>query len=213
VAPINQGSLRWVSVYGHVMAGTFVLLVLADLSRIAGGDRAPTSWQLGRWTLLLVGAATSFGTGLGVALAFPAIAWLLLPPACGRDRGALVLVAGTAAIAALFLVQYQGLPLGGLNYPLVRRAVGELGLWPASLALVHLHVNEHTFVGEVARPRRSPLFRHPRFAWPCSPREPGFPRAARAKAVDGGRPFAARLRRDCAGRAGFMVLLNLTCAS
>ena len=118
LAPIHQGSLRWVSVYGHVMAGTLVLLVLADLSRLAGGDRAPTSWQLGRWTLLLLGAATSFGTGLGVALAFPAIAWLLLTPASGRDRGALVLAAGTAAIAALFLAQHEGVPLGSLrDYP------------------------------------------------------------------------------------------------
>jgi len=119
LAPIHQGSLRWVSVYGHVMAGTFVLLVLADLSRIAGGDRAPTSWQLGRWTLLLLAAATSFGTGLGVALAFPAVAWLLLTPSGGRDRAALMLAAGTAAIAALFLAQHQGLPTGGLgDYPI-----------------------------------------------------------------------------------------------
>jgi hypothetical protein len=119
LAPINQGSLRWVSVYGHVMAGTFVLLVLVDLTRLAGGDRAPTSWQLARWTLLQLGAATSFGTGLGVAVALPAIAWLLLPRGCGRDRGALVLLAGMAASAALFLAQQEGFPLGGGgHYPL-----------------------------------------------------------------------------------------------
>jgi hypothetical protein len=105
------------------MAATFVLLVLVDLARVAEGDRPPTSWQLGGWTLLLLGAATSFGTGLGVALAFPAIAWLLLPPARGRNRGALVLVAGTAAIAALFFAQHAGLPEvlprdGLVHYPL-----------------------------------------------------------------------------------------------
>ncbi len=112
LAPISQGSLRWVSVYGHVMAGTFVLVLLADLSRIAGGDRAPTSWVLGRWTLLLLAAATSFGTGLGVVVGLPAIAWLLLPPACGRNRVALVLAAGTAAIAALYpLAQQDTLPI------------------------------------------------------------------------------------------------------
>ena len=141
LAPIHQGSLRWVSVYGHVMAGTLVLLVLADLSRIAGGDRAPTAWELGRWTLLLLGAATSFGTGLGVALAFPAIAWLLLTPASGRDRGALVLAAGTAAMAALFLAQHEGVPLGSLgDYPfavsmalwasLMSYGIGSLALGP-----------------------------------------------------------------------------------
>lgn len=92
--PVNEGSLGWYSVYGHVMATTCVLAALLMLARTA--DAAPR--RILAVLLLLVVAGTSFGVGLGVTMAMPAVAFLLLPPGAARRRAVfafLVLAAAT----------------------------------------------------------------------------------------------------------------------
>ena len=103
MAPIHQEALRWASVHGHVFAATFVLGTLADMARLVARRRSPTSWAMVRWSLLLVGAATSFGTGLGVALVFFAIAWLILPPDSRRGRTALLFAILTVTLTVVYV--------------------------------------------------------------------------------------------------------------
>jgi len=108
MAPVHQEALRWVSVHGHVFAATFLLAALADMVRFVARSRSPTSWALVRWTILLLLAASSFGTGLGVAAAFVAIAWLVLPRGLGRGRIVLVFAVLTVTLTATYLALERG---------------------------------------------------------------------------------------------------------
>jgi hypothetical protein len=59
-----------------------------------------------RWTLFLLLAATSFGTGLGVAAGFVAVAWLVLPGAASRGRTILFFAMLTVVLTvSYFLVE------------------------------------------------------------------------------------------------------------
>ena len=97
IDPASEGSLGWMSVHGHVLAGSFALLVLLGIARrragAAMGTATPWLWGLG-----MLACATSFGIGVGVALVMPAIAWLLLP--AGQRRYAAIVL----ALAALLVV-------------------------------------------------------------------------------------------------------------
>src|SRR5262249_51450661 len=80
IAPIQVESLGWFAVYGHVLVATWMLLFLRDVARLhAGVDRLGPRME-GRWLFLVLAAATSFGVGLGIALAFWAIVALAIPP-------------------------------------------------------------------------------------------------------------------------------------
>ena len=119
MAPIHQDPLRWISVYGHVLAATFVLAALADMAGLIARNRSPTSWALVRWALLLLLAATSFGTGLGVALGFVAIAWLVLPRASGRGRAAFLFAVLTVTLTVAYFALERSL-VDLASYPLFK---------------------------------------------------------------------------------------------
>lgn len=103
IDPVLEGSLGWVSVHGHALAATFALLVLIGIARRRAGAPMPriAPWL---WGAAMVGCATSFGVGVGIALVMPAIAWLLLPG--GRQRWYAVIV--LAATALLVIGLYFG---------------------------------------------------------------------------------------------------------
>jgi hypothetical protein len=78
MCPVNEGSLGWYSVYGHVLAATLVLWVLLEVVRAPG---APARWwKPWLWYAALLLASMSFGVGMAVAMAFPVVIALLLPP-------------------------------------------------------------------------------------------------------------------------------------
>lgn len=104
MAPIQQGTVNWASQYGGLLATTFVLLVLADLSRLAAARRSPSFGSAALWFVLLSLAATSFGSGMVVALVFGVAAYLLMPEESGRLRTALLLSAPVPFLALLFAV-------------------------------------------------------------------------------------------------------------
>jgi hypothetical protein len=102
--PALEGALGWHAVYGQVILTTMVLAALAHLgSALAEGGvlAAPAATFCG--ALLAVGGA-SFGTGLGIAAAFPAMMLLALPRRQRPWSGIAILVLAAAAVFALYAV-------------------------------------------------------------------------------------------------------------
>lgn len=84
ISPLNEGSLGWYSVYGHAVVGTAMLIVLVQASRCMVEQRPPSARMRGFWYVLALMAATSFGTGVGIAMVLPFVLWLLLYPIVRR---------------------------------------------------------------------------------------------------------------------------------
>jgi hypothetical protein len=108
VSGLAQEAIGWFSVYGHVLVVTFVLWFLAEVAQVSRGRRALGAWTLARWILLLLLGATSFGTGIPIAmLAGPAV-YLLLAGHPGRRRaalwmGSLVLLVPAVYVASIWI--------------------------------------------------------------------------------------------------------------
>src|SRR5262249_2236074 len=102
-SPLAVGTLGWYSVYGQVLVATILLLVLDRMGHRRGqaGVAARAVWW---WCALLLVGATGFGTRIGVALVFPAVAFLLLPDTF-HDRPAR---AALLALPLLVVALYAG---------------------------------------------------------------------------------------------------------
>src|SRR5579885_333184 len=72
--PVQEGTLGWYAVYGHVLATTALLLLLADLGRLSVRGRAPSWGRLALWYAVLLAGTNCFGTAIAAALAFPLVA-------------------------------------------------------------------------------------------------------------------------------------------
>ncbi len=75
--PIQEGTLAWYSIYGQVVAATFVLAVLLDMARCHHAGRRVSTGRAFAWCALLLAASTCFGIAIGVAFGFPVIVWLV----------------------------------------------------------------------------------------------------------------------------------------
>jgi hypothetical protein len=105
ICPLDAGTIGWYAVYGQVMVATILLVVLDRLARLAAtGARLPPRTACLWYVLLLLGT-TCFGTGIGVALVFPVILFLLLPSAW-RQPGVRI---AYLALPAVTLAGYFGL--------------------------------------------------------------------------------------------------------
>lgn len=78
ICPLSQGSLGCLSVFGHVQAATFLLLLLVEVIRVNQGRTVFGHFTTIRWYIYLIGMATSFGVGLGIAIFFPLVLWFFL---------------------------------------------------------------------------------------------------------------------------------------
>jgi hypothetical protein len=85
-SPVLLGTLGWYSVYGQVLVASALLVVLDRVTHLARTGNAPGARAAGGWYVLLLLGSACFGTGVGVAVAFPATLFLLLP-AAWRSRG------------------------------------------------------------------------------------------------------------------------------
>jgi hypothetical protein len=85
-SPVLLGTLGWYSVYGQVLVATALLFVLDRVASGPPGGDAPRWRVAAAWYVLLLLGSACFGTGVGVAIAFPAVLFLLLP-AAWRRRG------------------------------------------------------------------------------------------------------------------------------
>jgi hypothetical protein len=79
ISPMSEGSVGFYSVYGHVIAGTAVLLFLRDVFELRNEGRVPTRRTVVWWYVLALLATTSFGNGITVAMVLPFALALLLP--------------------------------------------------------------------------------------------------------------------------------------
>jgi hypothetical protein len=138
--PLHVGTLAVYSVYGQVMAATILLVVLDGLTRLGAASAPLPARTAVAWYALLLAGTTCFGTGIGVALAFPLVLLLLLP-AAWRQRGVRL---AYLALPAVTLAAYFGLKrLYALFEPLpFAEAMHEYmaihGLWAAPAMLAHL---------------------------------------------------------------------------
>ena len=80
ISPFNEGTLGWYAVYGHALAGTVLLVILYQAVRAAAAARPPSRRTRWLWYALALMGATSFGTGVGIAMVLPFVLLLLLHP-------------------------------------------------------------------------------------------------------------------------------------
>ena len=83
-SPAQVGTLGWYSVYGQVLVATVLLVVLGGVTARARTGAAPSLRSAAAWYGLLLVGTMCFGTGVGVALVFPAVLFLVLPAAWRR---------------------------------------------------------------------------------------------------------------------------------
>lgn len=149
-SPVLDGTLGWYSAHGHALVATAMLGVLADVLRAADRSACVSMRRLAVWYAALVVGATCYGTGIGVALAFPIVAALLLPRVPGRSRAVVglctlwVLLPGLYRLAHyLWVLAYGGSPIGlptQLQMMLAWKATGGMlmGLLGHGVANAHL---------------------------------------------------------------------------
>jgi hypothetical protein len=105
-APVLAGVLGWYSVHGAALVAMALLLFLGDLGRHARDGSGPGAGRIALWFLLLLAAATCFGTGIAVALVAPVVAWIVLPATPATRRAVVVLAALWVAVPLLYVADH-----------------------------------------------------------------------------------------------------------
>jgi hypothetical protein len=140
--PVQTGTLEWYSVYGQVVVGTILLVILDTASRLWQSGEPPVRSAIVVWPLLLVVASTCFGVGIGLTIVAPVAFFLLLPRSRRRWQLCLALLALALAVPSGYralITEYDQLSgsvkgivglsitLGGLSYPQqILQMAGEL---------------------------------------------------------------------------------------
>jgi hypothetical protein len=115
-SPALEGALGWYSVYGQVLLTTLVLGVAWSLAGVVASGRPVSTRRALAWGAVLAAGAACFGTGLGVAGAFPLVALVALPAEQRAGRAAVLLALTAAAVFLVYAVLRQqppALDLGG----------------------------------------------------------------------------------------------------
>jgi hypothetical protein len=100
--PIHTGTLGWYAAYGHALVATILLVVLDRLTGLARSGGELSGSTAGAWYALLLIGTTCFGVGVGVALVFPLVLFLLLPGAWRRPGVRLAYLALPLVTVALY---------------------------------------------------------------------------------------------------------------
>jgi len=107
-SPVHAGTLEWYSVFGQVLVATILLVVLDRVTRHASTGTPPSGREATIWYVLLLLGTTCFGTGIGVALAFPVALFLLLP-AAWRSSGIRLTYLALPLVTIAFYLAYRRL--------------------------------------------------------------------------------------------------------
>lgn len=150
--PLHAEPLSWYSVYGHVLSCTVMLAVLAVvLSRTDRGDRGPSPGVAVACGVLLLLAATCFGTGLAIAVTVPVLILAMVPAARQGGVGSALLLTSLSTPLLYLGLRWVARRTGEsswVNEAALATAVGHLGAAPAML----LHLLRHALLGVVAGP-------------------------------------------------------------
>jgi hypothetical protein len=109
-SPALEGALGWYSVYGQVLLTTLVLGVTWSLAGVIATGRAVSVRRALVWGAALAAGAACFGTGLGVAAAFPVVVLLALPMRQHAMRAAALLALTAAAVFTVYAVLWSRSP-------------------------------------------------------------------------------------------------------
>ena len=132
-SPLAVGTIGWYSVYGHAMVATILLIVLGQLTRLVASDSPLTTRTAGLWYVLLLLGVVSFGTGIGVAFAFPAVLFLLMPSAWRRPGlRAIWITLPLVTLAVYFVARRAYLLIAPVP---VTELLGEVMVWNGVYAL------------------------------------------------------------------------------
>ena len=138
--PLAAGTIGWYAMYGQALLTAIFLVILDRLVRLAAAGEALPARTACTWYLLLLAGTTCFGTGLGVAVAFPVVLFLLLPSAWDRPllRGAYLLLP-LATLAVYLTLRQIAVRLGAFPIEDVRQQQVILsGLWAMPAIFGHL---------------------------------------------------------------------------
>lgn len=140
ICPLAVATIGWYAVYGQAMAATLMLLVLADVGRLAERGESVTRGRAWAWYGLLLLGTTCFGTGIGVAMVFPAVLFLLLPVAWRQRRIRLAYLALPLVTVLLYVgaraIADRFEPLAFSEK--MQHAMVMNGIWAAPLMLIPL---------------------------------------------------------------------------
>jgi hypothetical protein len=112
VAYTSSGTLGWYSVYGQVLATTALGGVLLLITRRTDEGRTVDATTVLYCVLLSWAGAFCFGTGIGLAIALPAVVVLLAPEVLAHRSTRWLLALGPLGVVALYFV-YRAL---GMHY-------------------------------------------------------------------------------------------------
>lgn len=104
ICPQHAATLGWYSVYGQVLVGTALLVILWQALRVATRGGPVSRRRTWLWYALALMAATSFGNGLGVAVALPLALWLMLPSSHRAVTGQRPLISLVLVVPTLYAV-------------------------------------------------------------------------------------------------------------
>jgi hypothetical protein len=132
--PTHAGTLAWYSVYGQVLVGTCLLIILHQISRRDRDQTNLPSAIIVVWPLLFIIASTCFGVGIGLTLTSPLALYLLLPPSRLRLAVcvilALIAIATPSAYKAMVLYHESILTTGSVKDSWAMAvAIGSLHYW------------------------------------------------------------------------------------
>lgn len=152
-SPLCLGTLGWYSVYGQALVATILLAVLRRVVRLAPADTPPSPSEACLWYGLVLVGTTCFGTGIGVALVFPVVLFLLLPAAWSNPRQRLAWLLLPVVSLGLYFAFRRLYPLvGTLTFTeklQERIALDGLGAAPPMLLQLLVHAVAETALGPV----------------------------------------------------------------
>jgi hypothetical protein len=103
-SPLAAPAIGWYSVYGQVLAALLLLVVLTRVTYRGAAAGPPSSHAAWVWSGCMLLASLCFGVGIGMAVVFPAVLFLLRPDA--RTRRVQVV---SFALPLVTLALYLGL--------------------------------------------------------------------------------------------------------
>ncbi|MBW2233509.1 MAG: hypothetical protein JRH17_24275, partial [Deltaproteobacteria bacterium] len=155
LSPLHVGTLSWCAAHGHALIATTLFWMLGRVAALGEAVSAPSLRDALLWGLGMFVIATSYGVGLGIAMAFPLIS-IVIRGSWPSPSVRLVFAAEMAVLAAGYLTLQALYPVPHTRWtPTVLPALGTILSHPGAIALLGI---EFSKVGVTAL-ALGPMFR------------------------------------------------------